>query len=144
MTKYNTEESIYYKNIKDASLFFDKTILTLSSVFLGFLFYQIKDLLVINNIKNIDFLWIAIMYIWLTIILVLISYIFTIEQATKWYEIEKLPKKKSNKKEIDKLNKKFHLFWRIIIYLNMTYFISFIFSIIISILFYITNLYNYV
>lgn len=144
MTTSNTEENIYYKNIKEASIFFDKTILTLSSAFLGFLFYQVKDLLLINHLNNINYLVYSIISIWLTISLILISYLLTIKQAKLWYEIESLSKSKFNKVLLEDLGKKFYCVWKTIDILNIIYFITFIIPIVLCILFYISNLYNYV
>lgn len=143
MNKINTEENHYYKNIKEASIFFDKTILTLSSAFLGFLFYQLKDLLLIKNINNIDYLAFSICLIGFTIFLILISYLLTIKQARLWYEIESIPNNKLNKKLLENLNKKFYCIWKMIDFLNIIYFITFIIPIFLCILFYISNLYNY-
>ncbi|MDD3793906.1 MAG: hypothetical protein PHI37_03780 [Candidatus Gracilibacteria bacterium] len=144
MSKSNTEENLYYKNVKEASIFFDKTILTLSSAFLGFLFYQLKDLLSIHSLNHINFLAYSIISIGLTIILILISYLLTIEQAKLGYEIENISKeKKLNMILFDNLNKKFYCVGKIIDILNITYFITFIIPIVLCILFYISNLYNY-
>lgn len=138
-------KKLYFDNIKEASLFLDKVILTLSSAFLWFLFSQLQNLLN-SEIKliNINYLNISIILIWLTIFFVLISYVATIDQANYAKDID------DNKwiKRIFwfkvKWKTKFNfLNWSINV-LRALYFFSFIIAILLSIIFYITNLNNYV
>ena len=75
----------YFENIKDSSVFLDKAILTISSIFLWFLFNQLQNLLKVEMI-NINYLIFSIISIWLTIFFVLISYLLSIYQSKIWYK----------------------------------------------------------
>jgi hypothetical protein len=94
-------------------------------MFLWFLFSQIEKLLDIEII-NIGYLIISIISIWITIFLVLLSYILTIYQAQLWVE-----------------GKWWCLFNFIDSLINISrflYFITFITPVCLTILFYISNL----
>ncbi|MDD3145506.1 MAG: hypothetical protein PHV23_05335 [Candidatus Gracilibacteria bacterium] len=138
-------KKLYFDNIKEASLFLDKVILTLSSAFLGFLFSQLQNLLN-SEIKliNINYLNISIILIGLTIFFVLISYVATIDQANYAKDID-------DNKGIKRIfgfkvkgKTKFNFLNGSINVLRALYFFSFIIAILLSIIFYITNLNNYV
>jgi hypothetical protein len=134
-----TEENIYFKDMKDASLFLDKGILTFWSVFLWFIFSQLPNIIE-KNIKLFykEYLIFSIILIWITIILVLFSYILTIIQAKLWYNIQE--------KNIDYNNWmcKFNFLNFLQDLIRVIYFITLITSIVFTILFYIYNLQNYV
>jgi len=127
----------YFENIKDSSLFLDKAILTISSVFLWFLFNQLQNIIKLEMI-NINYLIISIISIWLTIFFVLLSYISSIYQAKIWYKILVW------KVDYDEWMCDFNKLDCLIDILRISYFITFIIPIIFTILFYITNLQNYV
>lgn len=137
--KNTNEENIYFKDIKDASLFLDKAILTFWSVFLWFIFSQMPSIIE-KNIKLFykEYLIFSIILIWVTIILVLFSYILTIIQAKLWYNIQE--------KNIDYNSWmcKFNFLNFLQDLIRAIYFITLIMSIIFTILFYIYNLQNYV
>ena len=80
-------EDIYHNTWKEASIFFDKTVLTISGVFLWFLFSQIDNILKIEMI-NLNYLIYSIILIWIIIVLILFSYYLTIYNARLWYELE--------------------------------------------------------
>ncbi len=133
----------YYQNIKDNSLFLDKAILTFSSLFLWFLFTQLEKILKLENslkkeIINEYLLIISVVSIWITIFLVLLSYISSIQQAKVWYKILDW------EIDYDEWMKKFNNWDKIIDILRYSYFLTFIIPIIATIIFYITNLQKYV
>lgn len=119
------DKKIYFDNIKEASLFLDKAILTLSSVFLWFLFSQLNKLIDIKVI-NIEYLILSIISIWITIFLVLSSYLLTIYQAQLWAN--------------DKWWLLFDIVDSLINIFRILYFFTFITPIIFTIMFYINNL----
>ncbi len=133
-----TEEDMYFKDMKDASLFLDKAILTFWSIFLWFIFSQLPYIIE-KNIKLFykEYLIFSIIFIGITIILVLFSYILTITQAKLWYNIQE--------KNINyhKWICKFNVLNFLQDLIRIVYFITLIASIILTILFYIYNLQNY-
>ncbi len=133
--KDNEKQKIeYFENVKSASLFLDKSILTISSAFLWFLLSQFENLYEIKSqLLNIIYLHISIISIWFTIFFVLISYILSIKQAKIWYDI--LEKNIPYDKWIITFNN-YDLF---IDLFRIIYFVTFIIPIILTVLFYISN-----
>ncbi|MDQ7010131.1 MAG: hypothetical protein Q9M94_07645 [Candidatus Gracilibacteria bacterium] len=127
----------YFENLRDSSGILDKAILTFSSLFLGFLFSQLQNLLKIEII-NENYLIFSIISIGLTIFLVLFSYIIAIYQSKIGYKIL------VGEVDYDEGMCDFNKLDCLIDILRISYFITFIIPIIFTILFYITNLKNYV
>jgi hypothetical protein len=67
---------MYFENTKEASVFIDKTILTLSGLFLGYIFTQLRELP--ENSINVYLLLFSVFCLVITIFLIIVSYFITI------------------------------------------------------------------
>lgn len=122
------EISNYFADIKDASIFLDKSILTLSSAFLWFLFTQLNTISE-SSLQYWYYLNISIIFLWITILLVLLSYIITI------YHLKTCMLKKWKIRSM-----LFFIFKVLEEVLRIAYIISFIIPVSCTILFYLHNL----
>jgi len=133
-------ESIFYNNIKEASLVYDKVLLALSSVFLWFLFSRV-DLIISSekNFINIEYLTYSIFMIIWVILFILLWYLLTMLGAVIWWKTLKYKEKSTQYKTYYVL---YQLINNIIYLLIILSFLFFVTSTILISKFYISNLNN--